>query len=89
MITPNNESSEIDIKRRCRRGLKKNKRNIFTGDFFRIVAVNCAGITSKMESFNKMLFDRKPSVWFLQETKRKINDSKMKASNLINYQVLN
>ena len=40
-----------------------------------------------MESFNKMLCDKKPSIWFLQETKRKIHDPKMKASNLINYQI--
>ena len=40
-----------------------------------------------MESFNKMLFDRKPSIWLLQETKRKINDPKIHASNIVNYQV--
>ena len=77
----NNESNEI---KRNRRALKKNKRHKYTGDNIRIVAINCAGITSKMASFDKMLFDRKPSVWLLQETKRKINDPAMKASNLIN-----
>ena len=40
-----------------------------------------------MESFNKMLVDRKPSVWMLQETKRKMHESKMSATNLNNYQV--
>ena len=85
MIRPNIEINEILNEKRCRRGLKKNKRINCTGDSFRIVAINCAGITSKIASFNKMLFDRKPSVWFLQETKRKMHDPKMKASNLINY----
>ena len=87
MIKPNTECNEVINKRGCRRGLQKNKKKNFIGDSFRIVAINCARITSKLESFNKMLFDRKPSVWFLQETKRKIYDPKMKASNLINYQV--
>ena len=40
-----------------------------------------------MESFDKLLFDRQPSVWFLQETKRKIYDPRMKSINLINYQI--
>ena len=57
------------------------------GKLFRVVGVNAAGLTSKAESFDKMLFDRKPSVWLMQETKRKSVDSKIKADNLINYQV--
>ena len=40
-----------------------------------------------MESFDKVLEDKKPSVWMLQETKQKIHDAKMSATNLINYQV--
>ena len=54
---------------------------------FRVIGVNAAGITSKVESFDKMLFDIKPFVWFIQETKRKITDTKIKANNLINYQI--
>ena len=40
-----------------------------------------------MESFIKLLGDQTPSVWMLQETKRKLHDTKMAATNLINYQV--
>ena len=52
-----------------------------------IVGINAAGITSKMESFDKLLFNIQPSIWMLQETKRKLGDPKTKAINLINYQV--
>ena len=75
------------MKHKNRRGLKKNSRSDKSGDKIRIIAINSAGITSKIESFDKVLFDRKPSIWFLQETKRKFTDSKMKAKNLINYQI--
>ena len=75
------------MKHKNRRGLKKNSRSDKSGDKIRIIAINSAGITSKMESFDKVIFDRKPSIWFLQETKRKFTDSKMKAKNLINYQI--
>ena len=87
LITEEKASNETVKKRRIRRALKKNKRNNFMGENIKIVAINCAGITSKMESFNKMLCDIKPSIWLLQETKRRIYDPKMKANNLINYQV--
>ena len=60
-----------------------NKNN----DTFRIIAINCSGINSKIESFDKILFDRKPSVWLLQETKRNKSSSEMKAQNMINYHV--
>ena len=76
-------------KKRNRRGLKKNKldkiRNI--GKSVNIIGINAAGITSKIDSFDKMLFDKNPSVFMLQETKRRINAPKMKADNLTNYQV--
>ena len=40
-----------------------------------------------MESFNKMLSDLVPSFFALQETKKKLSDPPLRASNLINYQV--
>ena len=75
--------------KRNRRGLKKNGKNKFhvLGNSVNIIGINAAGITSKMESFNKVLFDVHPSVFMLQETKRKINAPKMNATNLENYQV--
>ena len=51
------------------------------------VGINAAGITSKMQSFDKLLFDINPSVFMLQETKRKQGAPNMKANNLDNYQV--
>ena len=51
-----------------------------------IIQINAAGITSKMNSFDKLLFDICQSVFILQETKRKLNAPKMRAKNLENYQ---
>ena len=57
------------------------------GNSILVVGVNAAGITSKMDSFDKLLFDLQPSIWMMQETKRKIMYPKMKTNNLNNYQV--
>ena len=54
---------------------------------FRVLGINASGLTSKVESFDKVLFDRKPSIWFMQETKRKPTDPHIKAKNLVNYQI--
>ena len=52
-----------------------------------VIGINAAGITSKIDSFDKMLFDRSPAIWMMQETKRRSVDSKIKSKNLMNYQV--
>ena len=66
-----------------RRGLKKNKLNKVNviGKSVNIVGINSAGITSKIQSFDKLLFDIKPSIFMLQETKQKQGAPKMKAHN--------
>ena len=40
-----------------------------------------------MESFDKVLYDIRPSIFMLQETKRKKCSGKMKTNNLDNFQV--
>ena len=52
-----------------------------------IIGINAAGITSKIDSFDKVLYDIQPSIFMLQETKRKLGCAKMKAKNLDNFQV--
>ena len=52
-----------------------------------MIGINSAGITSKLESFNKLLCDVKPTIWFMQETKRNINQSDLKSNNLQNYHI--
>ena len=42
------------MKHKNRRGLKKNSRSDKSGDKIRIIAINSAGITSKMASFDKV-----------------------------------
>ena len=54
-----------------------------------IVGINAAGITSKIQSFDKLLFDIKPSVFMIQETKQKHGATDMKADNLENIKFLN
>ena len=54
---------------------------------FTVFGNNCDKISNKMESFDKMLNDLVPSVFVLQETKRKVADPPMKSANLNNYQV--
>ena len=58
-----------------------------TGNNVSIIGINVAGITSKMQAFDKVLFDIHPSVFMLQETKRKTYAPKINAKNLLNYQV--
>ena len=48
---------------------------------------NCAGLASKVNSFNQSLKDLKPAVFALQETKRGPNAPKLKMENLKNYQL--
>ena len=54
---------------------------------FVFIENNCAKISNNLDSFNKLLHDRTPSVFTLQETKRKKDDPPMKTDNLNNYQV--
>ena len=82
MITPIDSIKSKYVLKRNRRGLKKNKGNFnVIGQSIIIVGINAAGITSKMDSFDKLLFDLQPSIWMLQETKRKQISPKMKAKN--------
>ena len=79
---------EIGNKKRNRRGLRKNKmRKVHViGNNMNVIGINVAGITSKMQAFDKVLFDIHPAVFMLQETKRKLYAPRMKANNLVNYQ---
>ena len=41
---------------------------------FKIFGINCAGIKSKLKTFNNVLNIIQPKVWMLQETKLKTNE---------------
>ena len=47
----------------------KNKKSLF-----RIFGINCAGIKSKLKTFNDVINRTKPKVWMIQETKLKPNE---------------
>ena len=48
--------------------------------------MNCAGLSSKLRSFDKLLIDTKAGVFFLKETKMKRIGS-IKTENSQNYQI--
>ena len=81
------DEDKLNKPKKNRRGLKKNKlRHInMIGNKLIFIGINAAGITSKLESFDKMIYDLKPSVWMMQESKRNATDSVIKTDNSINY----
>ena len=71
--------------KRNRRGLKKNK-NKAKEHKLTFVGANCAGLNSKLKSFDSLVNQLNPSVIFLQETKFR-KQGKIGADSLKNYQV--
>ena len=67
--------------------MKKHKRarNVNNNQLV-FYANNCNKISNKIQSFNQLLSDLKPSIFGLQETKQGLNDPPLKCDNLINYQ---
>ena len=72
-------------KRKNRRSLRKDRINSCSTKL-KLVGVNCAGLTSKLESLNYLLGSVRPSIFFLQETKRK-KQGGWKIQNGRNYQI--
>ena len=64
-----NEHFKVVHKRRKNRRPKKRNES-FHSDV-RLVGINCAGISSKLHSFDDLLGKLKPAVFYLQETKVK------------------
>ena len=50
---------------------KERKRKKMSMNILKIIGVNCAGLMSKINSFEKLLKDEHPSIFCLQETKLK------------------
>ena len=50
-----------------KRALKRNTK--IKNQMLKIFGINAAGITSKIDSFDKMIFDRSPAIWMMHETK--------------------
>jgi exonuclease III len=71
--------------KRNRRGLKKNKAKA-NDKKLTFVGANCAGLNSKLKSFDNLIRDLSPSVIFLQETKIR-KQGNIKVEGLKNYQV--
>ena len=73
------------LRKKNRRSLRINKRNsVFKNVKF--VGLNAAGLSSKLDSFDGLLANLQPSVFFVQETKFKRN-GKLKSENTSKYHI--
>ena len=66
-------------KQKNRRALRKNKTKRFEKKF-KLVGVNAAGISSKLDSLNFLLKEVQPTVFFIEETKYR-DSGKLKIEN--------
>ena len=62
------------------------KRKIKINQNVKIFGINCAGIKSKLKSFDAILKELKPTIWMLQETKLRPNEH-IACASLDDYQV--
>ena len=68
-------------RKRNRRKERKNIKHKNVYENLKIICVNCAGLMSKIQSFEKLLNDENPSIFCLQETKiKKPNQIKTETS---------
>ena len=74
----------MDVKKN-RRALKSNKKKNLSKNVT-FVGVNAAGLISKAASFDSLLSNLKPSVFFAQETKCRTK-GKIKTENYSNYHI--
>ena len=58
------------MKSRNRRALNRNRKN--NGKKVCLIGINCSGLSSKMQSFRNLILNARPCIFFLQETKFKI-----------------
>ena len=83
-----NESGVINKskKKRNRRKERKTKKN--KNKDLKVIGINCAGLLSKLRSFEKLLEDENPTVVCLQETKiRKSNQITQSCRNYTLYEL--
>ena len=65
---------------------KRNHKRMSNQKNIKIFGINCAGIKSKLKSFEIILNDLKPTVWMLQETKLRPHE-KIECESVSDYQV--
>ena len=84
-VSPNKSECLETMVKKNRRALRSNKKNNVS-KCVKFVGINSAGLTSKLESFDVLLSNLGPSVFFLQETKFRMN-GKVKTTNSANYHI--
>ena len=73
-------------KKKNRRVEKREKSSKNVKKELNLLGVNAAGISSKLYSFDKVIADIKPGVFFIQETKMR-KEGMIKTAQLANYQI--
>ena len=71
--------------KKTRRGKRKGAKNVIKS--LRFLGVNAAGLRAKLMSFKNVLFDLKPSVFLIEETKFK-DCGKLKLENYVIYELV-
>ena len=67
--------------------MKRNRRKERKNKDLKVIGINCAGLLSKLRSFEKLLEDENPTVFCLQETKiRKPNQITQSCKNFTLYE---
>ena len=76
----------VEKNRKRNRRVKHRKKQESVIKELKLLGVNCAGLASKLHSFDKLLSDIQPGIFFLEETKSK-HLGKLKTENCKKYQI--
>ena len=66
--------------------MKRKGQNLTSNLNLKLIGANAAGLSSKLNSFDKILSDIKPGIFFLEETKMR-EMRKIKTENAKKYQI--
>ena len=73
-------------KKKNRRVKKRKEKYSKVDRQLNLVGVNAAGLSSKLHSFDNLLAEIKPGIFFIEETKMR-TEGKIKTENSANYQI--
>ena len=74
------------VKKKPNRRAKKRSKNKINQNNFTIIGMNAAGISSKLNSFNNIIGQLKPAIFFIEETKLK-RQGRLKLKNYEVYEL--
>ena len=74
------------VKKKPNRRAKKRSKNKINQNNLNIIGMNAAGISSKLNSFNNIIRQLKPAIFFIEETKLK-RQGRLKLKNYVVYEL--